>query len=117
MAADPVSFLTRAFAPLLTDWPLSEPPNWAEVVNQPQTEAELKAIRRYLVRGSPYGRDDWMARTAESLGLESTLRPRNRPKDLQTNNIYANPAYAQVMPLTRLSFPLFILPLYFIPLG
>ena len=65
-----------ASAPLLTDWPLSEPPNWAEFVNQPQTEAELKAIRRCLVRGSPYGSDDWMARTAESLGLESTLRPR-----------------------------------------
>jgi putative transposase len=68
---------------LLTDWPLSEPRNWAEIVNQPQTEAEVNAIRRSILRGCPYGNDDWVQRTAPSLGLESTLRPRGRPKVMQ----------------------------------
>jgi len=66
--------------PLLTDWPLSEPRNWAEIVNQPQTEAEVNAIRRAILRGCSYGNDDWVQRTAPSLGPESTLRPRGRPK-------------------------------------
>jgi putative transposase len=66
--------------PLLTDWPLAEVPHWAALVNQPQTEAEAEAIRRCIVRGSPYGSDDWMARTVASLGLESTRRPRGRPR-------------------------------------
>jgi putative transposase len=37
-------------APLLTDWPLSEPRNWAEIVSWPQTEAEVNAIRRCMLR-------------------------------------------------------------------
>ena len=36
--------------PLLTDWPLSEPRHWVEIVNQAQTEAEVKQFRRFLGR-------------------------------------------------------------------
>lgn len=67
-------------APLLTDWPLPKPRNWVKQVNQPQTDAELLAIRRSVQRGSPYGNDAWTNRMAQALGLESTLRPRGRPK-------------------------------------
>ena len=66
-------------APLLADWPLAEPPDWRELVNQPQTDAELEAIRRCVRRGSPYGSTTWAEKTAEQLGLEATLRPRGRP--------------------------------------
>ncbi len=65
--------------PLLADWPLAEPLDWCEQVNQPQTEAELEAVRRCVRRGYPYGSDDRAAQTAERLGLQSTLRPRGRP--------------------------------------
>jgi putative transposase len=51
-----------------------------KLVHRPQTEAEVEAIRRCIQRGSPFGNDGWTHRTAKSLGLESTLRPRGRPK-------------------------------------
>lgn len=67
-------------APLLSDWPLPEPRNWTKLVNTPQTEAELAAIRRSVQRGSPLGSEAWVQATARALGLTSTLRPRGRPK-------------------------------------
>jgi putative transposase len=64
----------------LSDWPLAVPRNWTELVNRPQSEGELEAIRRSISRGQPFGSPTWTKRSAESLGLESTLRPRGRPK-------------------------------------
>lgn len=74
--------VNNVHAPLLTDWPLPEPRGWTKHVNQPQTEAELGAIRRCVQRGSPYGTDTWTTRTARALGLTSTLQPRGRPKTM-----------------------------------
>ncbi len=65
---------------LLSAWPLPRPRNWADLVSRPQTEAELEAIRRSLTRGQPYGSETCLSRTVELLGLESTLRPRGRPR-------------------------------------
>jgi putative transposase len=65
---------------LLAEWPLPEPSDWIELVNLPQTEAELEAIRRCLRRGSPYGETPWAEQAAEQLGLQSTLRCRGRPR-------------------------------------
>jgi len=48
-------------------------------VNQPETEEELKALRRCVNRGSPLGSETWTTRTVQKLGLLSTLRPRGRP--------------------------------------
>ncbi len=42
-------------------------------------EAELEAIRRSVQRGQPYGGDVWVRSTAKRLGLEHTLRNRDRP--------------------------------------
>ena len=36
---------------LLGDWPVAYPKGWCKLVNQPQTEAELEAIRRCVARG------------------------------------------------------------------
>jgi len=66
--------------PLLHPWPIPLPGDWAKRVNRPQTEAELEAVRRCVVRGSPLGNTAWQERTARRLGLEYTLRPRGRPK-------------------------------------
>lgn len=65
---------------LLSTWPVSRPRDWLEIVNRPQSAAELAAIRRSLRRGSPLGTADWSDSTAQTLGLESTLRPQGRPK-------------------------------------
>ncbi len=65
---------------LLSAWPVPYPRGWCKLVNEPQTEAEVEAIRRCVARGQPYGGEDWVRRTAEQLGLESTLRAPHRPK-------------------------------------
>jgi putative transposase len=53
---------------------------WKAWVNQPMSASELTAMRHCVQRGTPYGSDRWVARTATKLGLESTLRPRGRPR-------------------------------------
>jgi putative transposase len=60
--------------------PVPRPAGWLEWVNQPLTEAELEALRRCVNRGTPYGGPAWAQRTAKRLHLESTLRPRGRPR-------------------------------------
>jgi putative transposase len=65
---------------LLSPWPLPLPADWVEGVNRPQTEAELEAVRRSVVRGRPFGSAAWERQTAARLGLEYTLRPRGRPR-------------------------------------
>ena len=65
---------------LLSPWPVDQPGNWVQRVNQPQTQVELEALRLCVRRGRPYGPDRWVARTAEALGLGFTLRDRGRPK-------------------------------------
>jgi putative transposase len=65
---------------MLSPWPVSRPRRWVDWVNEAQTEGELAAIRRCVQRGAPYGDDEWSERTARELELETTLRPRGRPR-------------------------------------
>ena len=65
---------------LLAPWPFPEPADWLRQVNQAQTQGEVDAVRRSLVRGMPFGSLTWTNKTARRLGLQSTLRPRGRPK-------------------------------------
>lgn len=66
--------------PLLDPGPVPRGAEWLAWVNRPQTEAELAALRRSVNRGAPFGSADWAERTAQDLDLESTLRPRGRPR-------------------------------------
>ena len=61
------------------------PRNWCKLVNEPQAEAEVDAIRRCVSRGQPYGDQDWVRRTVKRLGLESTLRAPHRPRKTTTD--------------------------------
>ena len=54
--------------------------SWLAWVNRPQTDAEEAALRKCIVRGTPFGGSLWQRRTAGRLGLESSLRPRGRPR-------------------------------------
>jgi putative transposase len=65
---------------LLSEWPIKRPRHWLKHVNQPLTEGELAAIRKCLQRGAPFGDEEWAEKTIKRLGLESTVRPRGRPK-------------------------------------
>jgi putative transposase len=71
---------------MLAAWPVPRPRRWVEWVNEPQTEAELAAVRRSILRGSPLGDSTWAERATTALGLESTLRPRGRPRKRQSGS-------------------------------
>ncbi|MCC6682495.1 MAG: transposase [Phycisphaeraceae bacterium] len=66
--------------PPLTDWPVPRPRQWRRLVNLPQTAEELERIHESIRRGRPFGGETWQRRTAHALDLESTFRPRGRPK-------------------------------------
>jgi putative transposase len=66
--------------PILSTWSLPRPTDWLQLVNQPQTEAEVAALRCCVNRGRPFGHPYWVTDTAKRLGLEWTIRPRGRPK-------------------------------------
>ena len=59
------------------------PRNWAKLVNEPQTEAELEAILASVRRSRPYGRQRWTERMVQKLGLQWTMRPRGRPRTVE----------------------------------
>ncbi len=64
----------------LADWPTLRPRLWLDFVNNPETEAEVAALRKCIKRGSPFGSEDWTKVAVKDLRLESSLRPRGRPK-------------------------------------
>ena len=59
---------------------LLRPTDWLRTVHHPQGEQELASVRRSVHRGAPFGSETWAEQTARRLGLESTLRPRGRPR-------------------------------------
>lgn len=74
-------------AGLLHPSPVERPRNWTAWVERAETPAELEALERCLKRGTPYGDPGWVQRTAKRLGLESSLRPRGRPRKDSKNAI------------------------------
>jgi putative transposase len=76
---------------LLAESPVPLGRQWRQHVNQPQTEAELAAIRRSLTRGQPFGGDAWRTKVARQLGLEHTFRPRGRPKNTEDATTPSHP--------------------------
>ena len=64
----------------LSDWPVKRPRQWVGWVNRPETASELEDLRCSAQRGRPFGSEGWVVRIAKRLSLESTLRPRGRPK-------------------------------------
>ena len=64
----------------LSEGPVELPSNWASILREDFTEAELDRIEKSVKRGAPFGQVNWTERTAARLQLQSTLRPRGRPK-------------------------------------
>jgi putative transposase len=67
----------------LAEGPVDRPRDWIACVNVPQTPAELEAVRQSIARGRPFGSPPWTRRTAARLGIETSLRPRGRPRKRQ----------------------------------
>lgn len=71
---------TDARPSFLASGPVARPRHWLDWVHEPLTAAELAAVRHSVNRGTPFGSESWVKRTAQRLDLESTLRPRGRPR-------------------------------------
>ena len=70
----------RAAKGLLSEWPIARPRNWRLLVNRDEDEAELTSLRESVQRGRPFGSEAWQRRMMKRFGLESTFRPRGRPR-------------------------------------
>jgi len=66
--------------PTLDPGPVPRGDAWLPWLGEPQTEAELKALRESVARGRPFGTEPWQHDTATRLGLEFSMRPRGRPR-------------------------------------
>ena len=64
----------------LSDGPVELPSNWDRRVQEPLDQNELDGLQVSLRRGAPWGDDRWTTKTAAKLGLQSSLRPRGRPR-------------------------------------
>jgi len=64
----------------LSDGPLPLPTNWPKLVHNVMPPDQAAPIVNSIKRGAPWGRSDWIQRTAAKMNLQSTLRPKGRPK-------------------------------------
>jgi len=64
----------------LSDGPLKLPYGWETMVDRIERPDRLGELKNSIKRGAPFGELDWKIETASRMNLESTLRPRGRPK-------------------------------------
>lgn len=60
--------------------PTPRPQPWLRFVNREEEAEQLAKLREAVNRGTPFGETEWQRNAARKLGLESTLRPRGRPR-------------------------------------
>ncbi len=70
--------LEKPFA--LSDGPLPIPKNWTQLVGRKLAVADQDGISNSMRRGAPLGNPDWVKRAATALNLQSTIKPRGRPR-------------------------------------
>lgn len=64
----------------LSAWPTARATGWVDRVNAVLSEADKKKVRHSIERSRPLGTNEWLESIARRLHLDSTLRPRGRPK-------------------------------------
>ena len=65
---------------MLTALPVALPQPMRQWLATPITEHERENLRLSVVRGAPFGDQEWQKATARAGGLLTTLRPRGRPR-------------------------------------
>ena len=70
----------NCYAIPLHRWPILRPQNWIEIVNQPENQAELDALRETIRRNQPIGEPSWQKAVAPFIG--ASMRPIGRPKKI-----------------------------------
>jgi len=67
---------------LLSTLPTELPTNYLESVNTLLKEKALEQVRHSIIKGTPYGGNDWVGETVEKYRLGSTLRGPGRPRSV-----------------------------------
>ena len=65
---------------LTSPLPVPLPDNWTGFVDEALTQQELGRLQQSVDRQAPLGGSEWQEKIGRLLGLESTMRPRGRPK-------------------------------------
>ncbi|MES2135182.1 MAG: transposase [Patescibacteria group bacterium] len=65
---------------ILTEWPVSMPPHYLALLNEPQTKAEEDALERSIAKNIPFGSEKWRDVIIKKHGLEQTLHSVGRPR-------------------------------------
>ena len=65
---------------LVDEVSLELPDDWSSYVDESLTENELEKFHHSVNRQSPYGSSEWQEQISRELGLESSMRPRGRPR-------------------------------------
>lgn len=65
---------------LIDEVPVELPKEWSKFVNESIAEKELEKLRQSVSRQSPYGDSLWQVDVSKTFGLESTIRPKGRPR-------------------------------------
>ncbi|MCK5272472.1 MAG: transposase [Sedimentisphaerales bacterium] len=64
----------------LSDGPVKLPQRWKNMVDNIPDDKIGERIAECIKRGQPFGNSDWVMKTVRRLNLESTLKPRGRPR-------------------------------------
>ena len=64
----------------LSRWPIEPPLNWPALVNHSFSDKEAQALQQCIQRDRPFGNGPWLSRMVRRFSLESTIRPRGRPR-------------------------------------
>ncbi len=67
--------------------PIALPSYWRQLVNEPQTAAELEAIRECVNRQRPFGSEEWVKAQAANMGLEAAMSPIGRPRKYKSSRV------------------------------
>lgn len=74
---------TEASKRRLSAWPVRRRSGWIQQVKMDFSKAEREQLDWSSRRGVPFGDSAWVEMMARKYGLESTMRPRGRPKKPQ----------------------------------
>ncbi len=67
----------------LSEGPVELPSRWEKLVSDPMDWEHDEVLQQSMRRGAPFGEQQWRAVAVKKLGLESTVRPRGRPKQIK----------------------------------
>lgn len=75
---------TPLAAKLLSAWPVKRPANGADRVAEDFSSQQRRQLDWSVKRGVPFGGETWVESIARRFNLESTMRPRGRPRKFKT---------------------------------